>query len=522
MYPGKYAQLHADRPAIIMATSGETLTHGELERRSNRLAHLMRQRGLRRLDHYGVFLENHPRFIEACSAGERAGLYYTCVNSHLTADELAYILNNSESQLLITSAARLPVAEQALAQCPRVTACLVIDAPGLAERMVGACRLMAYDSAVAGLPDTPIADPWLGAAMLYSSGTTGRPKGVLRPLPENRPEKPLALFDFLHTLWKGREGMVYLSPAPLYHSAPLSNVGLTLRNGGTAIVMEHFDPLHYLELVQKHRVTHTQLVPTMFSRMLKLPESERKRFDLSSLEYVVHAAAPCPVPVKEQMIEWWGPIIHEYYGATEGLGFTASTSQEWLAHKGSVGRVLLGDLHLLDENRQPVPRGQVGEVWFKTANPFVYFNDPERTAASRSADGTMTTVGDMGYLDEDGYLYLTDRSTFMIISGGVNIYPQECENLLITHPKVADAAVFGVPNEDLGEEVKAVVQPMPGVATGPELAAELIAFCQQHLAKLKCPRSVDFTEQLPRLPTGKLYKRQLRDPYWAGRKTRIG
>lgn len=315
--------------------------------------------------------------------------------------------------------------------------------------------------------------------------------------------------------------MVYLSPAPLYHSAPLANVSLAIRHGGTVVIMEHFDPEQYLALVEKYRITHSQLVPTMFSRMLKLPPEVRSRYDLSSLKIAVHAAAPCPAQVKEQMIDWWGPIIHEYYGATEAMGFTACNSAEWLAHRGTVGRVLMGDLHVLDEAMQPVPQGTPGEIWFKTATPFVYFSDPERTAETRSPDGTMSTVGDMGYVDADGYLYLTDRSTFMIISGGVNIYPQECENLLITHPKVADAAVFGVPNEDFGEEVKAVVQPMPGVAPGPELAQELMAFCAEHLSKQKCPRSVDFSVELPRLPTGKLYKRLLRDPYWAGRKSRI-
>src|SRR5262245_41873252 len=315
--------------------------------------------------------------------------------------------------------------------------------------------------------------------------------------------------------------MIYLSPAPLYHSAPHAAVGLTIRNGGTAIIMEHFDPEQYLALIEKHRVTHTQLVPTMFSRMLKLPEAVRGRYDLSSLESAIHGAAPCPVQVKEQMIDWWGPIIFEYYGATEGLGFTACNTQEWLAHRGSVGKVLLGDLHILDEEMKPSPKGTPGTVWFKTASPFEYFNDPAKTKDARSPDGTMSTVGDVGYVDDDGYLYLTDRATFMIISGGVNIYPQECENLLITHPKVMDAAVFGVPNVDLGEEVKAVVQLMPDVAAGPKVAEELIAFCGQHLARQKVPRSVDFEPELPRLPTGKLYKRLLRDRYWGNRTSRI-
>jgi long-chain acyl-CoA synthetase len=378
-----------------------------------------------------------------------------------------------------------------------------------------------YASAIASQPTTPISDEALGTSMLYSSGTTGRPKGILRPLPENPPSEPIALFHFLAKLWQCEEGMRYLSPAPLYHSAPLANVSVALRHGGTVVIMEHFDPLQYLELVERHRITHTQLVPTMFSRMFKLPEADRRRHDLSSLKIAIHAAAPCPAQVKEAMIDWWGPIIHEYYGATEAMGFTACNTAEWLAHRGTVGRVLMGDIHILDEQMQPVPRGQTGEIWFKTANPFEYYQDPERTAQTRSADGTMTTVGDMGYLDDDGFLYLTDRSTFMIISGGVNIYPQECENLLITHPKVADAAVFGVPHADLGEEVKAVVQPVAGVAHTPELAAELIAFCREHLAHLKCPRSIDFSHELPRLPTGKLYKRKLRDAYWAGHTSRI-
>ena len=521
MYPGKYARQHADRPAFIMAGSGETMSYAQLEQRSNRIAHLLRAQGLQRLDHYAVFMENNSRYLEACVAGERTGLYYTCVNAYLTAEELAYIVNNSDSQLLVTSEACFGVARQALADCPKVAMCLVVGGgPGVDGR-AGTAIVRDYDTVLAAYSDTPVADEFLGSAMLYSSGTTGRPKGVLRPLPENPPSEPLPLFGFLNKLWQCEEGMVYLSPAPLYHSAPLANVGLTLRNGGSVIIMEHFDPQQYLALVERYRITHTQLVPTMFSRMLKLAPEERARHDLSSLKIAVHAAAPCPVQVKEQMIDWWGPIIHEYYGATEGLGFTACNTAEWLAHRGTVGRVLLGELHILDERMQAVPKGTPGEIWFKTATPFVYFNDPERTALTRSPDGSMSTVGDMGYVDDAGFLYLTDRSTFMIISGGVNIYPQECENLLITHPKVADAAVFGVPNEDLGEEVKAVVQPVAGISPGPELAQELMAFCAAHLARQKCPRSVDFSDQLPRLPTGKLYKRTLRDPYWAGHKSRI-
>jgi len=515
MYAGKYAQQRADAPAFIMAGSGESVSYAEFERRTNRLAHLLRAQGLRRLDHYAIFMENNSRYLESCGAGERSGLYYTCVNSYLTPEELAYIVNNSESQVLVTSREKLEVASRALKACPRVKLCLVVGG-GAAGGLFAD-----FEQATGAFPSTPIADERLGTPMLYSSGTTGRPKGILRPLPDNPPSESLPLFHFLHKLWRYREAMIYLSPAPLYHSAPQAAVSLTIRNGGIAVIMEKFDPEHYLALVQKHRITHSQLVPTMFSRMLKLPEEVRKRYDLSSLEIAIHAAAPCPVQVKEAMIEWWGPIIHEYYGATEGLGFTACDSAEWLAHRGSVGRVLLGDLHILDAEMKPCPKGTPGEIWFKTATPFEYFNDPAKTKSARSPDGTMSTVGDVGYVDDDSFLYLTDRSTFMIISGGVNIYPQECENLLITHPKVADAAVFGVPNEDLGEEVKAVVQLMPGQAAGPAMETELIEFCAKSLSRQKVPRSVDFTDALPRLPTGKLYKKALRDRYWGDRKSRI-
>ncbi len=515
MYTGTWAGRKANTPAIVMASTGETISYAELERRSNRLAHYLRGEGLGRLGHYSIFMENHVRYVECCAAGERSGLYYTCINSYLQPDEVAYLLQNSQSEVLITSMAKLEIARQAVAATPAITRCLVVNGPGDGGLFVN------LDEAVAAMPDTPIPDEFLGTAMLYSSGTTGRPKGIIRPLPDNPPAQGLPLFDFLTGLWRYREGMVYLSPAPLYHSAPQGAVNLTIRCGGTAVIMEHFDPEAYLALVERYRITHSQLVPTMFSRMLKLPDETRRRYDLSSLEVAIHAAAPCPIQVKRQMIDWWGPIILEYYGATEGLGFTACDSTEWLAHPGTVGKVALGELHILDEEMNPAPPGEPGTIWFKTATPFEYFHDPDKTREARSADGAMSTVGDVGYLDADGYLHLTDRRTFMIICGGVNIYPQECENLLITHPKVADAAVFGVPNEDLGEEVKAVVQPMPGVGAGPELEAELIGYCRERLAHMKCPRTVDFADELPRLPTGKLYKRLLRDAYWGNRNTRI-
>jgi long-chain acyl-CoA synthetase len=515
MYPGKYATERADQPCFIMATSGEVVTYGEFERRTNRLAHLLRDQGLQRLDHYSIFMENNPRYLEMCGAGERSGLYYTCINSHLLGDELAYIVNNSESRVFITSREKLDVAREIVPLCPNIERWLVVDGPADESPFED------YLTVVSGYPDTPIADERNGAAMLYSSGTTGRPKGIVRQLPDVGPADALALMQFLIGQWRYREGQIYLSPAPLYHSAPQGAVGLTIRSGGTAIIMERFDPEQYLQLVERYAVTHSQLVPTMFNRMLKLPDDVKHAYDLSSLETVVHAAAPCPIPVKEAMIEWWGPVIVEYYAATEGIGYTTCDSHEWLAHKGTVGRCVLGVLHILDDEFHEVPNGTPGTIWFESPAGLSYWKDPEKTKEATSPDGKMNTTGDVGYVDDDGWLFLTDRKSFMIISGGVNIYPQETENLLVTHPKVADAAVFGVPNVDLGEEVKAVVQPMPEVQPGPELERELIAFCQEHLSRQKCPRSIDFEEQLPRLPTGKLYKKTLRDRYWGDQQSRI-
>ena len=520
MFVGQYAVDKAHQPAIIMADSGEILTYSAFDQRTNQVAHLLRSEGLTRLGHYAIFMENSLAYTEICGGGERSGLYYTCINSYLTADELAYIINNSESEVIFTSAAKLHTVRAALSQCSRIRRCFIVDGYTLEPASLEPLY-RSYADAIRHLATTPIEDEFLGTSMLYSSCTTGRPKGIIRPLPECAPADLLPIYGFLLNLWQYREGMIYLSPAPLYHSAPQAAVGLTLRAGGTVVIMTRFDAERYLDYVAQYQVTHSQLVPTMFSRMLKLPAEVRSSADVSSLEIAIHAAAPCPAKVKEDMIDWWGPIIHEYYGATEGLGFTACDSHEWLAHRGTVGRVMLGEIAILDETGAPAPAGEPGEIWFKTATEFSYFNNQEKAAEATSLDGSMSTVGDVGYLDDDGFLHLTDRSTFMIISGGVNIYPQETEDLLITHEKVSDAAVFGVPNEDFGEEVKAVVQVMPGIKETGELAQELMAFCALNLSPQKCPRSIDFEAELPRLPTGKLYKRLLKDRYWADHKTRI-
>jgi long-chain acyl-CoA synthetase len=515
MYARQHAETHPDKPAIIMGSTGETITFAEFEARANRAAHLLRAAGLNRGDHIAVFMENSTRMLEIEGAAERTGLYYTLINTYLAPDEVAYIVTNSRSRVLFSSASRRPVAQAAAAKCPDLERILITcpDEPPAGWE--------SYEAAIASYPSDPVADESLGAAMLYSSGTTGQPKGILRDLPTMAPSEPLPVMEFVRAMFGFREGMTYLNPAPLYHSAPQASVSAALRLGGTTVVMEHFDAQQWLALVERHQVTHCQMVPVMFSRLLRLPEDVRAGYDTSSLECIVHAAAPCPVHVKQAMIDWLGPIITEYYGATEAHGFTFCDSAQWLAHPGTVGRPILGELLILDDDGQPCPTGVDGTIWFRGATAFQYFQDPAKTAESRSSDGSASSVGDVGHVDADGYLYLTDRRTYMIISGGVNIYPQETENLLSAHPAVLDVAVIGVPNEDLGEEVKAVVQLTDAESGSPELAQELIDYCRDRLAHFKCPRTVDFVAELPRYPTGKLYKRLLRDAYWSGHQTSI-
>ncbi|MEU4329209.1 acyl-CoA synthetase [Nonomuraea dietziae] len=502
MHPGAIAAVTPDKPAVIMAGSGQVVTYRELEEESNRLAHLFRSAGLKPGDHIAFMLENHPLFLVIAWAAQRSGLYYTAISSRLRSEELNYIVENCEARIFISSAGLAEVATTVSA--PGVERRLMLD--GVAE------GFESYEKAVEGLPATPIEDECQGSDMLYSSGTTGRPKGVKPTLSQAPLDTPGPLLQLIQFLFAPSDDSVYLSPAPLYHAAPLRYCLQFQRLGATVVVMERFDAAEYLALVERYRVTHSQLVPTMFIKMLKLPS--RNDYDLSSLKCAIHAAAPCPVPVKEQMLDWWGPIIHEYYAGTEGNGFLYAGPADWLAHKGTVGRPLLGVVHILDEEGDELPPGERGTVYFSDGPRFEYHGDPDKTRSAQDPRGRgWTTLGDIGYLDEDGFLYLTDRRSYMIISGGVNIYPQEAENVLSVHPKVADVAVFGVPDEEMGEQVKAVVQPADPAEAGPALEAELIEYCRERLAPYKCPKSVDFRDELPRHPTGKLYKRLLREEY---------
>jgi long-chain acyl-CoA synthetase len=513
MYPGTYAETTPDKPAYVMAGSGLSVTYAELDRRSNRIAHFLRSRGLGTGDHIAIQMDNNPRYFEVVWGAQRSGLIYTAISSRLTPGETAYIINDCEAQALFASyAVREGAAALSHDDIPAVHSRLMCD--GTVDGWTG------YEEAVAGQPADELPGMVEGIDMLYSSGTTGRPKGIAHPLAGAPVGTPDGVTLLCQALYGVTQDSIYLSPAPQYHSAPLRFCIAMHRLGATAIVMEHFDAEELLRLIERYRVTHIQMVPTMFVRLLKLPEDQRKGYDVSSLQCVIHAAAPCPIPVKRQMIDWWGPILREYYAGTEGNGFVACTSEEWLAHPGTVGKALLGAVHIVGEEGEQRPNYEPGTIYFEGGGTFEYHNDPAKTEASRHAAG-WSTLGDVGYLDDDGYLYLTDRKANMIISGGVNIYPQEAENILTMHPKVADVAVFGIPNEEYGEEVKAVVQPVDMAEAGPELARELLAYCRSQLAHLKCPRSIDFEAELPRHPTGKLYKRLLKDRYWQGHDSRI-
>jgi long-chain acyl-CoA synthetase len=504
-HPSHHARTTPDKIAYQMARSGLAVTYAELDARSNQGAQLFRSLGLAAGDHIALLMENRLEMMEICWAAQRSGLYYTAISSYLTRDEIAYIIGDCGARVVVTS----PKYGEALVS-------LIGDAPGPAFYMVDEPRpgFRSWNDAIAAQPRTAIADETAGQDMLYSSGTTGRPKGIKRET-ERRPIDQLNPLTTLlaSTMCGMTADSIYLSPAPLYHAAPLRFNMMSAALGGTSVIMESFDAEELLRLVEAHRVTQAQLVPTMFVRMLKLPEDVRRRYDLSSLKGAIHAAAPCPIHVKAQMIDWWGPILIEYYAGSEANGVTVCDSRQWLAHRGTVGRAIIGQVKIVDDDDRELPPGEVGTVYFAGGPVFRYHNAPEKTERAYNSRG-WSTLGDVGYLDADGFLYLTDRKSYMIISGGVNVYPQETEDVLIGHPAVADVAVFGVPNEDMGEEVKAVVQLHDIRLAGPALEAELMAFCRRHLSPIKCPRSIDFEAELPRTPTGKLVKRHLRDRYW--------
>lgn len=497
--------LGADKPAIILYPSGTVVTFDELEARANRLAHRFRQAGLREGDSVAILMENNQHIHAVMWAARRSGLYYVPINTHLTAAEAAYIIDNSNAKAIVGSAALRETLAGLAEHLPNGLPELLLIADG---ELPGWER---YPECVANQPDTPIDDEIEGDLLQYSSGTTGRPKGIKRELPHVPPQDAPGMMSALVDFWMDSD-TVYLSPAPLYHTAP-SVWSMTVQGAGlTTVVMEKFDAEGTLDAIQRHRVTHGQFVPAMFVRMLKLPAAVRDSYDLSSLKRVMHAAAPCPVEIKKQMIEWWGPIVDEYYASSEAHGSTLIFAEDWLTHPGSVGKPMGGAVHILDENGNELPPGEAGEIYFEGGVSFEYLNDPTKTASSRDKHG-WTTVGDIGYLDEEGYLYLTDRRHHMIISGGVNIYPQEAENLLVTHPKVLDAAVFGVPDDEMGQRVVAAVQTVEEADATEEFGDELMTWLRGQLSHFKCPRSIAFERQLPRTDTGKLYKNALIEKY---------
>jgi long-chain acyl-CoA synthetase len=495
----------ADKPAVILHPSGTVVTFDDLEARANRLAHRFRQDGLREGDTVAILMENNEHIHAVMWAARRSGLYYVPINTHLTAAEVAYIVDNSSAKAIIGSAALQDTCAGLAEHLPGGLPQLLMLAEGDLE---GWER---YPECVADQLNTPIDDEIEGDLLQYSSGTTGRPKGIKRELPHVPPHQAPGMMAALVGFWMDPEA-VYLSPAPLYHTAP-SVWSMSAQAGGvTTVVLEKFDPEGALDAIQRHRVTHGQFVPAMFVRMLKLPEAARHSYDLSSLKRVMHAAAPCPVEIKKQMMDWWGPIIDEYYASSEAIGSTLITAEDWLAHPGSVGKPMMGGVHILDESGNELPPGQAGEIYFEGGYSFEYLNDASKTAASRDKHGWMT-VGDIGYLDDDGYLFLTDRRHHMIISGGVNIYPQEAENLLVTHPKVLDAAVFGIPDDEMGQRVVAAVQTVEEADATDQFADELLDWLRDRLSHFKCPRSIAFEKQLPRTDTGKLYKNALIEKY---------
>jgi long-chain acyl-CoA synthetase len=508
MYPGTFAATTPDKDAIVMG-AGQRVSYRELDDRSMRLAQLLYARGLRPGDHVAIFAENHPRYYEVYWAVLRSGLYLTAVNRHLKADEAAYLVNDSGSTVVITTAALAKVAAEMLEHVPDCPTRFMMDG--------AVAGFESYEDAIAGQPAEPLAEQPRGEVMLYSSGTTGQPKGIKRPLTGLMMGDPAAVgTSVLERLLLGMDGTsVYLCPAPLYHSAGLQWSAGTHELGGTLVILERFDAENFLAVVERERVTHVQVVPTMMVRLLKLDAATRGKYDVSSLRGIIHAAAPCPVDVKRRMIDWLGPIVHEYYAATEGNGLTYINAEQWLEHPGSVGKPLSGVVHICDETGAELKPREPGLVYFEQPTmTWEYHNEPDKTRGTRHPEhDNWAALGDVGYLDEEGYLFLTDRRAFTIISGGVNIYPAEIESALVGFPGVLDAAVFGLPDPEMGEYVHAVVQLDACVPASPELAEKLREYVRVNLAGYKVPRVVDFREELPRSANGKLYKGPLREEY---------
>ena len=514
MYPGNWAKKSPDKKAVINSLTDEYITFGQLDAQSNQLAQFLHARGLRRGDHIALFMENHLAYFIVAWAAMRSGLYITPISRYLTPDETAYILEDCGAKALVTSAT-MTVSGEFEEHAPRCEIKLSVGG--------GHAGYEDFSDAIAPYPTAPLFSQPVGAMMPYSSGTTGRPKGVIRPLPDQNIDDPdYRNGDLQSALWNFDDQTIYLSPAPLYHTAPFGFCMATLALGGTVVMMPKFDALGALQAIENYGVTHSQWVPTMFSRLLKL-DIDRQQFDLSSLKVAIHAAAPCPKQVKAEMLEWWGDVIYEYYAGSELNGLTHVTPEEWKKHPGTVGKPVMGTLHICDDEGNEQPVGDPGLIYFEQPEAtFEYHNDDDKTRSVRHPHhDNWSALGDVGYVNDEGYLFLTDRATFMIISGGVNIYPQEIEDALTVHPKVADVAVIGVPNAEMGEEVKAVVQLEPGIDANEATEQELLTYTRDHIAHYKCPRSVDFMDELPRSAAGKLYKRRIKDMYWGDAKSRI-